>query len=78
MKHQRLWREYSTWTRVSSHPIVLDCLGFTYDLPSGPYELPSLISPWMSNGDLTEYIKNNRKADRLNIVSTYTDSPRLY
>ncbi|KAF8589944.1 ras GEF [Ramaria rubella] len=64
---QRLWREYAAWTWVT-HPIVLECLGFSYDFSPQPYILPSLISPWMANGTLDNYIDKNPKVDRFQML----------
>ncbi|KAF8508835.1 kinase-like domain-containing protein, partial [Gautieria morchelliformis] len=65
---KRLWREYTAWTKAQ-HPLVLRCLGFTYDFPWGEgYNLPSLVSPWMSSGTLNTYLKCRPEADRLKVL----------
>ena len=48
------------WKHLS-HPNIVPLLGIT------PTPL-QLISEWMPNGDLTEYIKKHPNADRLGLV----------
>ena len=48
------------WKHLT-HPNVLPLLGVTID----DFEF---ISSWMSNGDLTGYIRKNSDADRLGLV----------
>ncbi|KAF8508158.1 kinase-like domain-containing protein, partial [Gautieria morchelliformis] len=65
---KRLWREYTAWTQAQ-HPLVLRCLGFTYDFPCGKgNNLPSLVAPWMSNGTLNTYLKSRPETVRLKLL----------
>ncbi|KAF8588247.1 hypothetical protein K439DRAFT_1629902 [Ramaria rubella] len=65
---KRLWREYLAWSSLS-HQNILQCLGYSYDfIPRSGMEVPSLISPWMSNGTVTSYIQQNPDSDRLELV----------
>jgi len=68
---QRLWREHRTWSSLN-HPNIHQCLGHTYDFtPESANAIPALVSPWMPNGTLREYVAANREADRLSLVSKY-------
>ena len=49
------------WKRLE-HPNIVPFLGIT----STP---PQLISEWVPNGDLIEYVKKHLSADRLRLVS---------
>ncbi|KAF8502429.1 kinase-like domain-containing protein [Hysterangium stoloniferum] len=65
---KRIWREYLAWSSLS-HPNILSCLGFCYDFTSSPLsELPALISPWMSQGTVSNYIANHPNANRLPLI----------
>ncbi|KAF8588244.1 kinase-like protein [Ramaria rubella] len=65
---KRLWREFLAWSTLS-HPNILKCLGFSYDfVPRLDMQVPSLISPWMSNGSILSYIQKNPDVDRLRLV----------
>lgn len=50
---QKLSREIRIWAQLS-HPNVLPLLGYFVE---GTGAMPSLVSEWMENGTLTEYIK---------------------
>jgi len=50
------------WKRLQ-HPNVVTFLGFGSGSPL------SLVYPWMSNGSLLEYVRENRKVDKLGLVS---------
>jgi len=53
------------WKYVS-HPNVLPFLGVSETLFSF-----SLISPWLQNGNIIEYIRKHREANRLQLVSDH-------
>ncbi|KAG8950606.1 hypothetical protein FRC03_012791 [Tulasnella sp. 419] len=56
---RRCFREVLLWRKLH-HPHVVPLLGFTID----PQGLPTLISPWYSNGNVTQYIKTNPNPNR--------------
>ncbi|KAF8517248.1 kinase-like domain-containing protein, partial [Hysterangium stoloniferum] len=61
-------REYLAWSSLS-HPNILKCLGYSYDFtPATTFQLPALISPWMSHGTLLSYIASNPKSDRIHLI----------
>jgi len=60
---QDLYEEATTW-RYLKHPNIIPLLGITI-APSSF----QLISDWIPGGNLTEYIKNHPRADRLGLVS---------
>jgi serine/threonine protein kinase len=51
---KRLFREIFTWQSLD-HPHVLPFMGVLSFGPSGP----CMVSPWMHNGTLINYVKNN-------------------
>jgi serine/threonine protein kinase len=62
---QRLYQETSLWGKLS-HPNLLPFYGqfrFRAQL--------SLVSPWMKNGDINDYLKNNSRVDRVCLVRKY-------
>jgi serine/threonine protein kinase len=61
---QAFCQEAVTWKRLT-HPNILSLLGITI-VPL------QLISNWMSNGDLLEYLKGHSDADRLGLVCTHS------
>ncbi|KAF8517725.1 kinase-like domain-containing protein [Hysterangium stoloniferum] len=65
---KRIGTEYLIWSNLR-HENVLECLGFSYDF-GGPAEhrVPSLVSPWMSQGTVITYIQANPDADRLGLL----------
>ncbi|KAG8945100.1 hypothetical protein FRC03_001806 [Tulasnella sp. 419] len=65
--YKRFHREVLLWAKLQ-HPNVTPLLGYTMD-PDGA---PSLISPWYSHGNLTEYLASHPKANRLSLVSDIT------
>ncbi|KIJ52392.1 hypothetical protein M422DRAFT_26014 [Sphaerobolus stellatus SS14] len=66
---KRLWREFLIWNKLQ-HPNVLPCVGFSYIFDcGGDLGIPSLISPWMSNGTVLEYTKANPKANRMQLIT---------
>ena len=69
---QRLCREVLIWKRLS-HPNVLPLLGVS--MSKNPQYF-RIISEWMPNGNVKEYIRSNPKANRLRLVSLGIHSPR--
>lgn len=59
---QRLCTNGVMWKRLR-HPNVVDFLGFGSD--SHPI---SLVYPWMTNGNLSEYLRKRPDADKLGLV----------
>ncbi|KIJ27046.1 hypothetical protein M422DRAFT_127665, partial [Sphaerobolus stellatus SS14] len=60
---QRVWREYMIWSSLS-HPNILPFLGYSNifsESQNASCEVPALISPWMSNGTLLQYLEENLK-----------------
>ncbi|KIJ52444.1 hypothetical protein M422DRAFT_243228 [Sphaerobolus stellatus SS14] len=56
---KRVWREYMIWSTLS-HPNILPFLGFSNDFTEmAAFNIPALISPWMSNGTLVSYLEGN-------------------
>ena len=53
------------WKRLK-HPNVANFLGFSSDSPPFP-----LVYPWMSNGNLSSYLREHPEVDRLSLVSDY-------
>ena len=51
------------WKRLR-HPNVANFLGFSSDSP--PF---SLVYPWMSNGNLSRYLREHPEVDKLGLVS---------
>ncbi|KAF9239435.1 kinase-like domain-containing protein [Melanogaster broomeanus] len=49
-------REIGTWRRLN-HPNILPLIGVTYEFGV----LPALITPWMSEGSLTDFLERNHK-----------------
>ena len=54
---QDLYREALLW-RTLNHPSVLSFLGLCYTAVNGNTG-PWMISPWMENGDLTNYLQRH-------------------
>ncbi|KAF8517671.1 kinase-like domain-containing protein, partial [Hysterangium stoloniferum] len=66
-------REYLVWSSVN-HPNILRCLGYSYDFsPESHYELPALISPWMSKGTVISYIEDQPAVDLLPLIFGIAD-----
>ena len=58
-------RELKIWTKLS-HRNVLPCLGFAeYN------NLPVLVSEWMENRNIIEFLTKNNNADRLEMVCIF-------
>jgi hypothetical protein len=62
---QKLCTNSVIWKRLK-HPNVVSFLGFDSDSP--PF---SLVYPWMSNGNLSDYLRNHPNVDRLSLVCGY-------
>ena len=60
---QRLYNEIVRWKYIS-HPNLLPFLGISETPP-----LLSIICPWMPNGNIVEYTKREKGANRLLLVS---------
>jgi len=54
--YKRLWREFLSWSSLS-HGNIIRFIGFSHDFSAGEEFIPSLISPWMSNGTVLSYIE---------------------
>ena len=67
---QRFYREIIGWKYVS-HPNIVPFLGVSETV--FPF---CVVSPWLSNGNILEYIKKNRRVDRLQLVSDPPRSPQ--
>ncbi|KAJ7578052.1 kinase-like domain-containing protein [Mycena floridula] len=67
-KSEELWRDFCRealiWKQLS-HPNLLPFLGANL---SHFYPSLALVSPWMANGDIMEYLKRNPKHDRWLII----------
>ncbi|KAG8979221.1 hypothetical protein FRB90_008173, partial [Tulasnella sp. 427] len=60
---KRFDRELFIWMECQ-HPRVLELLGYAYI-----EGIPCLISPWCSNGNITEYLTRNTEANRLKMIT---------
>ena len=60
---QRFYREIVAWKQVS-HPNVVPFLGVSETL--FPF---SIVSPWLSNGNIAEYIQKHEGVNRIQLVS---------
>ena len=69
--NQRFYREIVAWKYVS-HSNVLPFLGVSESLFSF-----SIISPWMSNGNIVEYTTKNRGVNRLQLVHDHRDQQSI-
>ncbi|KIJ47197.1 hypothetical protein M422DRAFT_130463, partial [Sphaerobolus stellatus SS14] len=67
---QRFWREYRIWANLS-HPNILPFLGYSNTFSQTALcEVPALVSPWMKNGTLSQYLEGNRdQIDKLFMLS---------
>ena len=65
--------EVLIWKRLS-HPNVLPLLGVSM-LKNPQYF--HIVSEWMPNGNVKEYIRSNPKANRLRLVSPVVHSPHV-
>ena len=71
---QQLCREVLVWKRLS-HPNVLPLLGVSVSKDPQHFRI---ITEWMPNGDVTEYIGSNPEVNRLRLVSPAICLPRGY
>ena len=65
-ENQRFCKEVLTW-RALCHPNVLPLLGVTMG------ERFTMVSEWMENGNVTEFIRANRDVNRLKLVRPFSD-----
>lgn len=56
--------EVALWVKLD-HPNILRCFGM---VPKPP----QIVMAWMPNGQAMEYVKNNKSADRVPLVSSLT------
>ena len=62
--HQGFCREFVTW-RVLHHPNVLPLLGVI--MIEGRFVM---VSEWMTNGNINQFVTAHRDANRFNLVSS--------
>ena len=67
---QRFCKEVVTW-KALRHPNVLPLLGVTM----GNYQF-AMASEWMENGNINEFIKAHRDANRFELVWFPHSAPR--
>ena len=63
-------KEAIVWKRLN-HPNIVPFKGVTLD----PLQL---ISEWMPGGELREYIRTNKRANRIGLVCPFLPTPKLY
>ena len=61
---QNFCREVIVWKRLS-HPNILELIGVT--MGDGEY---TMVSPWMENGNIVEFLRENPEANPLKLVYT--------
>lgn len=61
---QRFYKEAVLWKRLA-HKNILPLLGVSRDVAEF-----CLVSPWMKNGTIVEYVRNNPQANPLGLVCT--------
>lgn len=66
---QRFCREVLGWKRLS-HPNILPLLGVSVTASPRSFRI---VSDWMQNGNVMEYIRSNPEVDRLQLVSSLVD-----
>ena len=59
------YREVVAWKRLQ-HPNIVPFLGVPMKVL--PFEI---VSVWMENGRITEYMRKNPEVDRINLVSKF-------
>ena len=59
---QDFYREVVTWKRLS-HPNILELIGVMAD-----EKKCSMVSPWMENGSIVEFLRGNSQANPLKLV----------
>ncbi|RXW24935.1 hypothetical protein EST38_g899 [Candolleomyces aberdarensis] len=67
-RNKKLIREAKVWSRFS-HKHVVPFFGISFDVGRGQPGAPALICPYYSNGNLTEYLKANPKANVIKLLS---------
>lgn len=77
---QRLRREVKVWSKAR-HPNIVPLLGTVEDFPNAEpgtgLMSTGMVSPWMANGNLTDYLTQNPTlviSNRLNMVRDVTRS----
>jgi len=66
---KRLRQEIKVWARLQ-HEHILPLLGFVRDFTRS--HVPSLVSPWMDNGTLVDFLKRSNaltRYERFRLVS---------
>ena len=63
---QAMGKELYIWSRLK-HRNVLPIIGFTLD---GNQKFPSLITEWMDNGTILDYLNKHPDVSNFEIVST--------
>ena len=66
--YQQFCREALVWKQLN-HPNVLPFLGINMELFTPRF---CLVSPWMSNGSLLDYLKKNPEHNRVKAVGLFT------
>jgi serine/threonine protein kinase len=59
---QSFYREVITWKRLS-HPNILELIGVMID-----EKQYSMVSPWMENGNIIDFLRENHQANPLKLV----------
>ena len=62
---QRFCKEVMTW-KMLSHPNVLPLLGVKME-----YKQFVMVSEWMENGNINEFIKAHEDVDRIELVGLF-------
>jgi len=65
----KLLEEISLWSTVQ-HQNILPILGISFDFDRP--QTPCLISPYLRNGDITNYLKRQPAADKLDLITQLT------
>ena len=63
---QRFCKEVVTWNALH-HPNVLQLLGVT--MADSQF---AMVSEWMENGNINEFVKAHRDANRFELVKSYS------
>ena len=64
---QRFCKEVVLWSTLS-HPNVLGLAGVHGDMGAGEFVT---VSEWMEHGNIMQYVKRNRGANRLELVCDF-------
>ena len=78
---QKFCREAVTWRHLR-HANILPLLGATLDTRTPRF---TLVSEWMDNGNINDFVKNHKEVNRIQLVSShvcvykdrYDRSPKL-